>query len=148
MQTARRTALVAARFDRLRLPVSPTEGRRHVVPLHSVHEASIGGPRQHWAATVEALVRQRRLHAEATCQEDLLRRFGHLIGNTDMHFGNLSVIADWLDAAAGRFMLAPVYDQLPMRWRPDLTTGALDLWPFTPEAVDLQSQAAPLAHRF
>ena len=148
MQTARRSALMATRFDRLHQPSAAVEGRRHVVPLHTVHEAFVGRPRQHWTATVEALVRQRRLPAEAAVQVDLLRRFGHLIGNTDMHFGNLSLIVDRLDAAAGRFRLAPVYDMLPMRWRPDPTTGALDLWAFMPESVDLQSAAAPLARRF
>ncbi|MFO1297307.1 MAG: hypothetical protein U1F25_13120 [Rubrivivax sp.] len=27
------------------------------------------------------------------------------------------------DLARGRFTLAPVYDMLPMRWRPDLLSG-------------------------
>jgi hypothetical protein len=42
-----------------------------------------------------------------------------LIGNTDMHFGNLSLILDSLVRPnAPSFTLAPVYDMLPMIWRP------------------------------
>jgi hypothetical protein len=37
---------------------------------------------------------------------------------------------------------------LPMRWRPDIHTGALDLQPFTPEPADLQSPARPVAQTF
>jgi hypothetical protein len=77
-----------------------------------------------------------------------LLRFGRLIGNSDMHFGNLSLWVEPADVAAGRFTLAPMYDMLPMRWRPDLQAGALDLWPFSPEPVDLQSAALPVACAF
>ncbi|CAN5446584.1 hypothetical protein BH10PSE18_BH10PSE18_50920 [soil metagenome] len=38
---------------------------------------------------------------------------GRLIGNTDMHTGNLSFVPH-----AGRLILAPVYDMLPMRYAP------------------------------
>jgi hypothetical protein len=50
--------------------------------------------------------------------------------------------------ARGRFTLAPVYDMLPMRWRPDAATGDLDLLPFSPELGDLASTARPVAVRF
>jgi serine/threonine protein kinase HipA of HipAB toxin-antitoxin module len=116
--------------------------------LHAVHEAFVGGPRQHWAATAQALVRQRRLPGEAAAQVEALLRFGRLIGNSDMHFGNLSLWVEPADVAAGRFTLAPIYDMLPMRWRPDVHTGALDLQPFTPEPADLQSPARPVARAF
>ncbi|MEI6027090.1 MAG: HipA domain-containing protein [Betaproteobacteria bacterium] len=149
VQTPARTYLVSERFDRLRATGGQRfEGRRHAVPLHAVHEAFVGGPRQHWAATAQALVRQRRLPAEAAAQVEALLRFGRLIGNSDMHFGNLSLLVEPGDAAAGRFTLAPVYDMLPMRWRPDIQAGTLDLWPFSPEPVDLQSAALPVAHAF
>ena len=148
-ETTARTYLVTERFDRLRLAAGPRfEGRRHAVPLHAVHEAFVGGPRQHWAATAQALVSRRRLPAEAGAQVDALLRFGRLIGNSDMHFGNLSLWVEPADVAAGRFTLAPVYDMLPMRWRPDTQTGTLDLWPFSPEPVDLQSPARAVAQVF
>ena len=141
--TPRRSYLVSQRFDR-----HGPYGRSHVVPLHAVHDAFVAGPRLHWAATCQALARQRRLPAEAAAQAQALLHFGRLIGNNDMHFGNLSLRVAWADLARGRFTLAPVYDMLPMRWRPDSHSGELGLLPFTPEPIDLQSAARPVALRF
>ncbi len=139
-----RTYLASERFDRV-----GASGRRHVVPLDAVHDAFVPGPRRHWAATCEALARQRRLPREAPAQALALLRFGHLIGNSDMHFGNLSVsVESPADAARGRFALAPVYDMLPMRWRPDATSGDLSLLPFTPDPSDLDSAACAVARAY
>ena len=143
VETARRTYLASRRFDR-----HGPQGRSHVVPLHAVHDAFVPGPRRHWAATCEALVRQRRLPAEAAAQAQALLHFGRLIGNNDMHFGNLSLRVALPELAAGRFTLAPAYDMLPMRWRPDINSGELGLLPFTPEPIDLQSPARAVAARF
>jgi hypothetical protein len=141
--TPRRSFLVSQRFDRV-----GAAGRRHAVPLWAAHAAFVPGPQQHWAATAEALAAQRRLPPEAVAQMQALRHFGRLIGNTDMHFGNLSLFVARDDAAHGRFTLAPVYDMLPMRWRPDAATGEMGLQPFAPEALDLQSAARPVALSF
>jgi len=141
--TAQRSYLVSRRFDR----VGPT-GRCHAVPMHAAHDAFVHGARQHWSASIEALVAQRRLPAQAAPQVGAIQHFGRLIGNTDMHFGNLSLMVARDDAARGRFSLAPVYDMLPMRWRPDAATGEMGLLPFAPEPVDLQSAARPLAAQF
>jgi hypothetical protein len=141
-----RSYLVSQRFDRLatggtrggaRGPI----GRRHAVALDAVHRAFVGGPRQHWAATCQALAGQRRLPAVALQQVRSALMFGRLIGNTDMHFGNLSLWVERADLARGRFTLAPLYDMLPMRWRPDASTGALDLLPFDPDAMALTDPA-------
>jgi HipA-like C-terminal domain len=142
-ETARRTYLESLRFDRV-----GRAGRRHAVPLWAAHDAFVPGPRQHWAATCDALAAQRRLSADAAAQVRALLHFGRLIGNSDMHFGNLSLFVAPADAARGRFTLAPVYDMLPMRWRPDVATGAFDWLPFTPEPIDLQSSARPVAQAF
>jgi hypothetical protein len=149
IETPARTYLVSERFDRLPPKGGQRfEGRRHAVPLHAVHDAFVSGPRHHWAVTAQALVRQRRLPDEAAAQVQALLRFGRLIGNSDMHFSNLSLWVEPGDVAAGRFTLAPVYDMLPMRWRPDPHAGTLDLWPFSPEPADLQSSAQPVARAF
>ena len=140
VESARRTFLVSRRFDRHGL-----HGRSHVVPLHAVHDAFVPGPRQHWAATCAALAQQRRLPSEAAVQARALMHFGRLIGNTDMHFGNLSLRVAWPDLVRGRFTLAPLYDMLPMRWRPDVHSGELGPLPFTPDLADLQSAARPVA---
>ena len=144
VHSAQRTYLASARFDRV-----GSSGRRHVVSLDAVHAAFVPGPRRDWAATCAALVQQRRLPPEASAQAAALLQFGRLIGNNDMHFGNLSVlVASPDDTARGRFTLAPVYDMLPMRWRPDVASGELGMLPFTPEPADLASAARPIALLF
>lgn len=143
VETAQRTCLESERFDRIGL-----DGRRHAVPLGAVHAAFVPGARQHWGATCEALAGQRRLPAEVAPQVRALMHFGHLIGNNDMHFGNLSLFVERAEVARGRFTLAPLYDMLPMRWRPNAVSGVLALAPFEPAPADLQSAALPLAREF
>ena len=110
----RRTFLESARIDRV-----GSAGRRHLLPLAAVHSAFIAGAQQSWPNTVARLVAQRRLPADALPVTQTLFAFGQLIGNTDMHFGNLGVIAESPRALArGQFSLAPVYDMLPMRFAP------------------------------
>lgn len=142
-RTARRSYLVSRRFDRV-----GATGRRHAVALAAWHHTFVGGPLQHWAVTCAALARQKRVPAETPAQALALLQFGHLIGNTDMHFGNLSLWVERGELAAGRGRLAPVYDMLPMRWRPDPGSGNLDLTPFTPDEADRLSAARPVAEAF
>ena len=144
VESPRRTYLESTRFDRI-----GAAGRRHIVPLEAVHAAFVPGPRQHWAASCKLLARQRRLPSDVPGQVNALMHFGRLIGNSDMHFGNLSLaVATPEDVARGRFTLAPVYDMLPMRWRPDVHSGGFDWLPFTPEPHDLASAARPVALRY
>jgi hypothetical protein len=66
---------------------------------------------------------------QATC---LLHAFGTLIGNTDMHPGNLSFVTD-----SGRpYRLAPAYGMLPMAFAPR-NSGEL---PETVPAFSLDAQ--------
>jgi hypothetical protein len=60
--------------------------------------------------------------------------FGQFIANTDMHFGNLSFFVD--DVTRPVFVPTPVYDMLPMKWRPSIHDGSLDVTP-------MQLQVAP-----
>lgn len=67
-----------------------------------------------------------------------LCEFGRAVGNTDMHFGNLSFVAE--DALPYR--LAPIYDMLPTAYAPqrDLTSmkqDALSAVPATPRVREL-----------
>jgi len=67
-----------------------------------------------------------------------LLQFGRLIGNTDMHSGNLSVKVQGqtlAEIARGQCELAPCYDMLPMRFKPDPQIGLNDYAPFTPDAA-------------
>ncbi|MDB5817315.1 MAG: hypothetical protein JWQ11_955 [Rhizobacter sp.] len=133
----RRTYLVSRRFDRI-----GATGRRHVVSIGAVHEAFVAGRYSNWAQTAHALLRQQRLGRIAADQVRALLAFGRLIGNTDMHSGNLGLLVTQDDLPRGRFKLAPVYDMLPMRWRPDATLGAApDYAPFDLDAASLASGA-------
>ena len=138
VQSAQRSYLVSDRFDR----VGPS-GRCHVVSIGAVHRAFAHGSYQNWAASCEALARQKRLAPLAAEQAAALLMFGRLIGNTDMHSGNLGLTVPPDGLAKGRgFGLAPVYDMLPMRWRPDATLGgAPDYTPLEPDAEALASAA-------
>ncbi len=127
VESVARTYLESTRFDRIG-PLAM--GRRHLVALDAVHAHFVGGTRQSWPATCDALVLQRRLSASDAAAARALYEFGQFIGNTDMHFGNLSLWAD--DPARGRFSLAPLYDMLPMRWRTDGFHGLQDYSPFEP----------------
>jgi hypothetical protein len=132
VESKERTYLVSERFDRMGL-----EGKRHVVPASAVHDAFAHTPRQHWVATCEALAAQKRLtqaHVHSVASAYL---FGQYIGNTDMHFGNLSFFVD--DVLQPALTPTPVYDMLPMMWRPGVHSGELDARP-------LQPQAQPAGH--
>lgn len=137
VDSQQRRYLLSSRFDRL-----GALGRRHVVSVGAVHRAFIADTYVHWAASCEALARQRRLSALDARRAEALLHFGRLIGNTDMHAGNLGLFTTLADLGKGRFTLAPVYDMLPMRWRPDAALGgAADYAPFEPDARSLGSPA-------
>ena len=143
VQTQRRTYLESVRFDRVSI------GKRHMVALASVHEAFVGVARQHWAATCETLYKQNRLSAEDLLTAQTVFEFGRLIGNTDMHFGNLSLfVDDLLRIDNPSFTLAPVYDMLPMMYRPSEFLGELGYAPFAlPEAATNSAEARAKAIR-
>lgn len=144
VDSAQRRYLLSARFDR----IGP-RGRRHVVAVGAAHQAFVADAYVHWAASCEALARQRRLSPLDARRAEALLHFGRLIGNTDMHSGNLGLFVAPEDLAKGRFTLAPVYDMLPMRWRPDAALGgAADYMPFEPDARSVGSPAAGPARVF
>lgn len=116
MESGHRTYLESARFDR-----AGQSEKIHVVALSAAHRAFVHGPQRNWADTCDTLVAQRRLPRADASTARVLLEYGRLIGNSDMHFGNLSLYAP--DPAAGRFTLAPIYDMLPMRYRPDTHQG-------------------------
>ena len=74
--------------------------------------------------------------------------FGNLIGNDDMHYGNISLFRN----RAGSFQLAPCYDMLPMRYRPtnsgELITREPDPLPPPPQAFDIWRSASSSAADF
>lgn len=101
--------LEVERFDRV-----GTTGRRAMYSLAALEAEFVGNPRAPWPVLVEALARQKVVTQTAVHGTQTLFAFGRLIGNADMHTGNLSCLTD-----AGRpYQLAPAYDMLPMAFAP------------------------------
>jgi serine/threonine protein kinase HipA of HipAB toxin-antitoxin module len=127
LDAADRRFLELDRFDR----VGPY-GRRGVVTLRSLHEAFGSVDTNDWAIAATELLRQELIAPETLRSIQRRQAFGGLIGNTDMHFGNL---AFWFDDTLP-FRLAPAYDMLPMQWAPvaggELVPPALNLRPPLP----------------
>ncbi len=132
------------RFDRV-----GAHGRRGLVSLRALHDAGFSGADTNDWAEAAAGLHARGWIGEADLRAVRLRRlFGRLIGNTDMHFGNL---AFYLKPELP-LSLAPAYDMLPMLWAP--RPGEASPAPvFTPPAplpqeLALWPEAATLAERF
>ncbi len=122
LYTARRTYLQSSRFDRI-----GATGKRHVVAASAIHDAFVEAPRRHWVATCEALSARKLLAPEHVRTVAGVYLFGQYIGNTDMHFGNLSFFVD--EVTKPVLVPTPVYDMLPMIWRPGIHGGELDSTP-------------------
>jgi serine/threonine protein kinase HipA of HipAB toxin-antitoxin module len=104
-----RRFLEVTRFDR-----TQNGGRVPFVSLSAHDAAFFGKMNTPWSDAAE------RLHSEGWLQRRdadrlaSLWRFGRLIANTDMHYGNAALIL----CERPPLQLAPVYDMLPMAYRP------------------------------
>jgi serine/threonine protein kinase HipA of HipAB toxin-antitoxin module len=107
--------LEVERFDRV-----GTRGRCGLFSLAAVDAEFTAIAPAPWPVVTAALAAAGHIHPEAHEGAALLYAFGTLIGNTDMHHGNLSFVS-----SHGRpYTLAPAYDMLPMGFQPR-TGGAL-----------------------
>ncbi|RMX07983.1 type II toxin-antitoxin system HipA family toxinoxin YjjJ [Corticibacter populi] len=105
------------RFDR----VGPL-GRRGLLSLAALDAEFVGNAPAGWPGCVKALAAGGHIRAEAVQGAALLWAFGTLIGNTDMHTGNLSFLTEH-----GRpYALAPAYDMTPMAFAPRSGGGLPD----------------------
>lgn len=139
--------LEVERFDR----TADVLGRRGFVSLLALDAAFIGeGPRD-WGLAGEQLVDERLITHDTAENIARLHWFGRLIGNTDMHLGNIGfhLIDD------GPLPLCPAYDMLPMYMAPSAQTGNIRaLAPININAPSRAGQApfiawaAQLAMRF
>jgi len=105
--------LEVERFDRVGM-----RGRSGMCSLAAVDAEFTGMARSPWPVVTATLAAAGHITNEAHESAALLYAFGTLIGNTDMHHGNLSFIS-----AHGRRddrpdALAPAYDMLPMGFQP------------------------------
>jgi hypothetical protein len=132
------------RFDRV-----GAYGRRGVVSLRALHDAGFTGQdTNEWTVAATGL-RAGGWLSESDLRAVRLRQlFGRLIGNTDMHFGNLAFFLD----LGLPLKLAPAYDMLPMLWapRPGDATPAPEFSPSAPmpHELELWPEAAKMAERF
>jgi hypothetical protein len=97
------------RFDRVAV-----HGRCALLSLASLDGEFVGNAAAPWPVLTSELARQKVITPEAQARAALLYAFGTLIGNTDMHAGNLSFVSE-----QGRpYSLSPAYDMLPMAFSP------------------------------
>lgn len=127
-----RLFLESERFDR----VGPT-GRRGLVSLRALDAAHLGMGQGSWAKAARKLHADKWITAEDAERMIQLHCFGELIANTDMHWGNISFFL----TEKSPYPLAPVYDMLPMRFRPS-STGEVVARAFKPTLPKPEDQAA------
>jgi len=117
-QFAGRTFLEVVRFDR-----HGVSGRSPVCTLHSLNAALPGMASSSWAQVSQQMLKEKLISAETAQSITLLWWFGKLIGNSDMHEGNLAFRAN--------MELTPAYDMLPMLFAP-APGGEVPLREFNP----------------
>ncbi len=108
------------RFDRI-----DELGRRALFSLDALDAEFVGAGGSNWPTITRKLTEMGHVRAEAAIGAELLWAFGTLIGNTDMHSGNLSFISD----EDRPYDLAPAYDMTPMAFAPRSGGGLPDSLP-------------------
>lgn len=108
LEAGGRIFLEVERFDR-----RGVEGRIGVSSFLAIENALIGGSKN-WLETATRLRDLKHIDEAALETVRFVATFGALIANTDRHLGNLGCI----DLYDGKFILAPIYDMLPMLFSP------------------------------
>ncbi|MEI7880654.1 MAG: HipA domain-containing protein [bacterium] len=138
-----RRFLESTRFDRIGL-----HGRHGLVSLSALDAAFFGELQTPWTAAAERLQGGGWLTALEAEQVTLFWWFGALIGNTDMHYGNVSFFLN----KTRPLSLAPSYDILPMLYRPDvegeLPERQFSPLPPLPDVLPLWARASLMAETF
>lgn len=138
-----RCFLESVRFDR-----TPAGGRRHLVSLLALDAAYYGDLTSPWYQAARRLQQDGFLDTASADRLRLLWWFGQCIGNTDMHYGNISVhlAPEW------PCPLAPVYDMSPMALHPRSDGSLPDHLPPVPlpppEEAAVFESAADLAAEY
>ena len=134
--------LESVRFDRV-----GAQGRRPLYSLTALDLEFAGKAAEGWPGMISALLHSKHITPDAAQQALLLWAYGSLMGNSDMHGGNLSFLGD-----AAPFALAPAYDMTPMAFAPQSSGHLPDTLP--PIRLDarisasLWQRALPLAEDF
>lgn len=135
--------LEVPRFDRV-----GQLGRLAVFSLRALDAEFVGDAAAPWPSLVGRLVADGHVDADAVSGAARLWAFGTLIGNTDMHAGNLSFVS-----RHGRpYQLAPAYDVLPMGFAPRSGGAIIDALPPASLSASVNGEtwreALDLAERF
>ncbi|THT98434.1 type II toxin-antitoxin system HipA family toxin YjjJ [Lampropedia puyangensis] len=143
LHTPEQAFLEVQRFDR-----TPSEGRHGLISLAALDAEFVGNITLGWPGVCQALAKSKTITPQAASTATLLWAFGSLIGNTDMHGGNLSFLTD-----QGRpYELAPAYDMSPMAFAPRSGGGLPDALPALQLRADIPHvhwhQALALAQSF
>ena len=109
--------LEVERFDRI-----GNLGRSALISLAALDAEFVGVGAGGWPIIASRLAVDGQIRPEAADGADLLWAFGTLIGNSDMHSGNLSFVSEH-----GRpYDIAPAYDMTPMTFAPRSGGGLPD----------------------
>lgn len=100
--------LEVERFDR-----KGRFGRKGVISLFSLDSEFIGSGGK-WSTVARELLKLKLINDSMLEKIEFVEYFGDLIGNTDMHSGNLSFYFEKEEVIG----LAPIYDMLPMKYSP------------------------------
>ncbi|MGL6291228.1 MAG: type II toxin-antitoxin system HipA family toxin YjjJ [Silanimonas sp.] len=134
--------LESARHDRV-----GAHGRRGQVSLRAL-DAAYFGRNDDWTRAARRLEAAAWLDAAHAERLRTLHAFGRLIGNSDMHFGNVSLTR----LRALPLELVPSYDMLPMRYAPansgEVRAPEPDLAPPLPDDWPATERALPIARGF
>lgn len=109
--------LEVERFDR-----AGALGRRAVFSLAALDAEFVGAANSNWPAIARRLATDKVIVPQAADAAALLWAFGTLIGNTDMHGGNLSFLSEQGPPCD----IAPAYDMSPMGFAPRSGGGLPD----------------------
>jgi hypothetical protein len=134
-----RRFLLIDRFDRY-----GTHGRSGIASLLALDAHGTGSDLRSWKLVTATLLARGQITSEHHEQVVWLEAFGHLIANSDMHMGNMSVRIDGTTIIG----LAPVYDMLPMFHAP--RHGVLVQHSYAPQSHHdrFPGDAVALARRF
>ena len=143
IESSGRVFLESIRFDRI-----GAFGRRGMVSLEALDSAFFGQIDTSW---VEASGRLRLRGILDEAEAEMLAGlwwFGTLIGNSDMHYGNVSLFTD----RNLPLSLTPTYDMVPMRYRPNIEgrymSDPISPPPPPPEVMAVWEKAAIAAEEF
>lgn len=143
LAVGRQYFLQVRRFDR-----TPTGGRHGLVSLAALDHAFVGQADASWPVIAAVLQQQGHISAATATHIQHLYAFGRLIGNSDMHTGNLS----FFNAGMRPLGLTPVYDMLPMQFAPRASGLIPQEWGelrlTTPPALPVWQAVLPLALQF